>query len=340
MQRKELINILKDLKSLENVNSIILFHHFLFSDNICSSDWERYFFYELNTWVNLCVPFIVIEFLEKIKGDEIHLSQEWNKLVIKHDDWFIKINCLNASDWIWLPLRDMPQATLTWNTLLWFLLETSSIVPMKYTPVSVACLKLVSDGTSVESVGTNTVAILYSKKEVYDIEYDIQIPKKYIKELFRLLPKMWTSNIYLDNSYVGIVWEWYKLLIPLIQGGYPNYKALNMFSEYSTQSISFNSKDFLDCIKLITIYTKDFLFFVELESIDWVLFFRDKDWLAQTSCVCTWDNIKIRFTSFALMNFLSRNDCIIKMQYNDSNSPIIFSPDNNSNYRCVIRPLS
>jgi hypothetical protein len=61
---------------------------------------------------------------------------------------------------------------------------------MKYTPVSVACLKLVSDGTSVESVGTNTVAILYSKKEVYDIEYDIQIPKKYIKELFRLLPKM------------------------------------------------------------------------------------------------------------------------------------------------------
>lgn len=340
MDRKNLLNILLQAQifTSSSANNPILQHIYLWK-KVLATDMERYFSYDFDTWLDVCVSMKIIDILKLIEDDEVELLPEWNKMKIIAWKNKFTVDCMPSNTRINAPEVLWDKAWIDWYELISMISNVDFVAPDRYTPAVIATVNVQSNWWIVDCAWTDSISLLHTYMSKQWADFNINIPKRYIKSIKKIIPFMWESDVYIDSNKLKIVWWWYEIIVLLLNWWYPNYKDERLMPKEFNYSIIVNKDELIKCIQKITLYTKTLHNYCKLTSIWWELKFSDNVWLVETYCKCSGNDYEICFNSMYLLNFAQQSLWDIEIKIVNDSTVFVVEDKWRANVKCVIKPL-
>lgn len=303
------------------------------------------------------------DYIKTVEDNEVklHIDPDKKTLAIKSDSDNFKLNGIAGSEYLWLPsLVPKHQFGVDAKQFSAGLSKVDFAVKEKnFSPVLTGILmrhKIINGQSYLIFVGTDSLRLAeYRVAATIDApEFSVIIPKTNIAELkhsIDYVAGLWAEQVQVTiaDNLIWIEWsvEWIRIstVSLLIQWTFPDYDNENIMPTQFITTAVVDKGQAEKAIKKINILTRDTNNFINLvitESSVMIESWETDTWEANSllQAVVNWPAMTIgvngRYVS-DIIRFTHSNKLILNVVAEEK--PVMFTDEDDSNYRYVIRPI-
>lgn len=342
MKTKQLTSILQDASMfLSKQTTIPVIGMFYFGKTIKATDMEKYFEYDFDTWVDLCVPSTILDILKNLDWDEVTLIQDKNTLHIECAWDKFTLTWVSTSEYVAFPKVKWTTTTIdSVDMMKWFTNVLPAIQEKNFSPV-MTWIKISRKNWELVFAWTDSFRLHEVKlKNDWD-DFWIVIPKIHATTISKVVSKMNVISMTASSNMVQLKWDWYTVTSLLIQWNYPDYNNENIMPTQFNYVIKVDAFSLAKAVKKITILTKEINNFVELECKDDKLLLRSKNSTkgsSEVSIDCKWNNVTF-WLNGSYLDILSTFTWECELKIVSPEKPVTVKDYSRDYFTCIIRPL-
>lgn len=289
----------------------------------------------------------LVNYISFLEGENVEFESVGDDILVKCGKSKTKIRGLNSSEFPILPeVENLFSVKLNSDELEKALKETTFVCSVNSTRPVLSGVYFFSTEKGVNMVATDGYRL--SEKQIQteikaNKKAEVIIPARALNELQKLVKNMDELEITVGQNQVAFRVDGIELFSRLIDGNFPNYKAI-IPNEFNT-TVKIKTKEIISAVRQMSVFARDNNNTLNLKTSEGELNINANanqvgEGETSISAEIDGENQSINLNYDFLLSALGvMNSETVILKLKDKNSPIILQPEKEENYLHLIMPL-